>query len=1181
MCLAQFSHLILNHSAHALLGFFYYYCSSLPLQVLFYYALHHTAQSLSVAYKLNVSITLNSNLLVVAVSSNLGRLLGFNASNAQWELDSLDQTSIFEAAITCVIADAVAPSAIGLDSQFSAVFSTSPELSASIGTGRVASTSVTSGDVVVAAPTPGILLVSTSSDTTVGNNVAVGEEISVVANITLPESYSRLSVTLTTDPGQLLILESSILWIGANLDCVAQGVFNSSTPGQAALFDSVVYDFGPCLNSFDNVQNADDMIQIALKAVVLNVTSNVQGTGLAIVAIFNASQGSFDSLSSTQQQLSFQVAEPAMEVLITDPEPYYFPGEVVPLSFTIDHSLASTTAAHNVSVMVQLPRYLTFDRMYPTYSGTMIQSSNGTQTIHMFFEPVPTNAFIAVTIYAALSAKAPELSTVDVNVSLSYASVESGVAGTYFGRVRSVNSSFPTFRVAFLHFTQQLIASSIPETLLGNVTVGEQLTIQLNWTVRGTAELQTQLANAKAAVHAQTNYYLSEEAVTVTWIGANVDYSNMSVSPFSLGAADDLGIDFGVVSNNATDALSDADRIVVELMYRVRNIAQVTQGLTSAVQSNCSFSAFISESQSTPLVIVLPYAAFAAAFVTNTTLVKASSGTVLNFQFSVVTDNLVTNSEAFLVNVSFNINFMNFSSLRVVSTSVALAQAPSLFNNGSTDFAVFQLAALAPGSTWFCNVTLAVSDSVPVNYQFPELMALVYNSSPDLVHPGRPFKQSVVPGTVSTRDLTYSFALEQTQRVTGRFDAASGPFSNIPLSIGEVVDFRVNVTLPPGTASSVLVAFQFTAAVFRVVNVGVLAANGIIGNGAASQDANSASMSFATLVFPASSSESGVLEVQALLQVTNVNSNANGVGWQVKAAVTYATQSKAIALNPYSGVLVEPKLTQTLTSNVASGEAGDTVLLNHTISHAALSTADAFNVFTIYNFSYFDTQSVAYFLDGKPIAAAPMLTVLPLGSTLVVVYNTTLDISTPIGSQLSPNCVVHWASVDLPTDARTYQSASPIVSAFTVPLPVLSIAVARTPNAPLNDLQINQVATLTMTMQCPRGTATGLKVVGLLPAFAGNAAGVAFLSVNITLGSQLSAAPTVTFSRIAFSSSRRSLYLDSASHFDNKFVVDIPSLINAPAAHANVRSGQLNVTMEFLLRDDAAVVQGLACLLVR
>jgi hypothetical protein len=137
-----------------------------------------------------------------------------------------------------------------------------------------------------------------------------------------------------------------------------------------------------------------------------------------------------------------------------------------------------------------------------------------------------------------------------------------------------------------------------------------------------------------------------------------------------------------------------------------------------------------------------------------------------------------------------------------------------------------------------------------------------------------------------------------------------------------------------------------------------------------------------------------------------------------------------------------------------------------------------------------------------------------------------------------------------------------------------------TPKVKENDVQINEVATLQLSVALPEGTLSGFIVQGALPAFASDVPGVAILSADVSLGASLSTSAPVAISYDYFSLGtfpsglgRRSTNPEAA--FSNYVHLDFSTITNAPD-NVNDAGDVATVTITFVVRDEPdAIVQGL------
>ena len=763
-------------------------------------------------------------------------------------------------------------------------------------------------------------------------------------------------------------------------------------------------------------------------------------------------------------------------------------------------------------------------------------------------------------------------SELGANVTVQYDSYNQRPGDPYDGRIDEFTNEFAPFYVSYLDYSQAVASTSISQTLYNNVTVGEEIIIQLAATIRGTSELRMSFSSGK--LNLLSPYLLLVSNSTV--VGGNVEFLTTAPSLVS-DSGYDVVVDFGEASNNFTSpSFSAADKIVVTLTYRVLDVSRVYEGLAFLTNSTTTFSPVFTQTGNDSFVVVVPDAIITSVFVTNTTGHPVQSGDLVSYGFSVYANARPTNSPAFNMYMFVDLSYFVFLSLEQLTTSVALAQAPYL-QNGKV---VFNIDQLPPNATWIVNWTMAVGDTVPINSLFSQSMVLNYTSSPETgQYPGRLYSSAGLVNLTS-KDLSFNYSAAGVSLIINNYFTLP---SNKTLSVGELIDLRSVVALPRGTVTSLDIHVRFNSSVFLVYSTGIYNAHGV--NYALSGNNGVQSgvvvYGYSTMVFPNSSSDTGLFEVQTILQVADVQGNVNGTRWHTDSFVTYNTQS-ATKIDPgFTGIIVEPILSNAFTISNTTGDAGDLFTLTHTMVHTTASTADAFNVVSVIDLPYYLTiLTVDYLVNNVSIGLSGVSTPVVQfikGDELRIVYHLVLADNTPPNRYSVLSAYSVYGSSD-ETVSRSRSTTNETIN-FATLSPTLSTALVApsesVPTKQANAAGINQVLDMDFTLVLPEGEIDDLVVTASLPIFAGNLAGAVFLSANVTfMGASFNAtAPvSVTGTRVLNNTVNRRLVLDELSYI-NLIEMDFGTLLNAPDNIVNA-DDSITVRVAFLIRDVPSVIYG-------
>ncbi len=193
-------------------------------------------------------------------------------------------------------------------------------------------------------------------------DLAIGEEVTYALVATLPEGRTNLTITDVVPPSMQL-LDSRVVFIGSNIisPSVQEGDRGTITGNQVSV------DFGPVINTPDNMDTIDDRIVILVEAQVLNVPANTAGDVLTNTGTLDYQTGTVTDTADVE------VVEPDLEV-IKEVVGDTMVDAGVPITYqaTIRHTDQSTAIAFNVELVDMLPPEL---QLVPG-SATIVSAPN-------------------------------------------------------------------------------------------------------------------------------------------------------------------------------------------------------------------------------------------------------------------------------------------------------------------------------------------------------------------------------------------------------------------------------------------------------------------------------------------------------------------------------------------------------------------------------------------------------------------------------------------------------------------------------------------------------------------------------------------------------------------------------------------------------------------------------------
>lgn len=397
------------------------------------------------------------------------------------------------------------------------------------------------------------------------------------------------------------------------------------------------------------------------------------------------------------------------------------------------------------------------------------------------------------------------------------------------------------------------------------------------------------------------------------------------------------------------------------------------------------------------------------------------------------------------------------------------------------------------------------------------------------------------------------------------------------VTVGEVLTFRVSLTLPLGTTSRPIIylaastGLSFTnTAIITPANIEYGRYTSKLSNSDQEDTFNDlATINFDSLV-NTPPSVSNVIAIEVTAVVIPLYTNVNGTELTVTADFVHSNVSSATITQSAGAVTVivrQAALSWTVKNNATSGNAGDIVQYRVEITHATNSTAPAYNLdlhatlapyFNLINSSVVSTDPAARFGQASsPSGTGIMnLPVLGLGKTVNTTFSVIIDSSAKVSTSLSrligldyasspsagvnsyPKIYTHilnsphhfFFSFTLHISLASVMSMS-ILAAVKSDLAVISSSNDETKGA---SVSIGEYVDFGVTVTLPRGTTDSLAILFKLPTSQG------LLSiVNVSVPNQPAniEIPSMSVDLTGFN--------DTAS-------LNIPSIINNPGFTSNI-----------------------------
>ena len=181
--------------------------------------------------------------------------------------------------------------------------------------GRYLSTSSVSPPLIISIPVLSFVNTISSINTTLGNNLAINEITTLQVNLTVPEVTSAMSSVVALPIYYMMVAFEADTIIGSQIECLQEDIQIIDTNGDS-IPDTVTFDFGICVNAWDNIQNDGDIIIITVIASPMDVSQNVNGIKPVSNASMTYGNNAVTAPSATvMENVTFTIVEPN---LVTD-----------------------------------------------------------------------------------------------------------------------------------------------------------------------------------------------------------------------------------------------------------------------------------------------------------------------------------------------------------------------------------------------------------------------------------------------------------------------------------------------------------------------------------------------------------------------------------------------------------------------------------------------------------------------------------------------------------------------------------------------------------------------------------------------------------------------------------------------------------------------------------------------
>ena len=1072
-------------------------------------------------------------------------------------------------------------------------------------------------DVTIVSPEVEKTIVNSSEADTINPDVAIGELVRYRVEVTIPEGVTDgISLTDTLDAGLAFMDLSDPTLASVTFP---PSVSSTRTPAQI-LTDAntsvgncnggacdVVFNLGDLVNN-DSNNATDEIIVIEYTVIVLDIASNTRGTNRN------------NSITATYPS-GADVTDSAPDVVIVDPELEITKvanpasgdaGDEISYSITIAHIAASNAIAYDIQLEDVLPAGVTFDR-FGTISGVAPTSgpAQTTGTITAFWDALAVGQSATIEVIVTID-NDTELNQIIDNVAqiTNYNSLDDEDAtgedrSPYVNddsdgeRDRSDDDNAEILITGTGNITKIVDDTSHTGTDDGgdgeaDLTIGEEVTYLLTVTLREGQSDNVVVQDALPAAGVSFVYVDSE----IVSIGAGITVgSGTAGTPGTYSAASDtVTWNLGTVINPQ----GGGDTITFEIVVRVEDIADNT-GIVTGQDTNLINTGTLTyddvngvlQSSNDPATVDLVEPELSLSKDRVTTPDPFDAGDTIQYRITLThTANSTANAYDIEVTDTLPLTGMTFSQIDGGSCSVSSTDTTTA---GQIVFSIDELL-LSDAS---CDIlyTLVIGNDAEVASTYTNTAVADYSTLP-----GTPDDDRNKTSNSDTADFqTPSPVIAKV--VSGTSDAGNDDYA-----IGEVVTYRITVTLPEGTIDGVVVSDTppSGAAILTPISMTVLGAGdgtdtAITGLVVGTDDTLAPlSINFGTLVNPPGGTNEIVLEV--LARVTDDAANVGLVTNQDTGVTNTATldylDGNDVAQNDSDTAaidIIEPELTVTKDNNPAGvpvADAGDTLSFIITVEHTGESLANAYDI-ELSDTLPLNGMTFAGVTGGTCVVAgtnfaAPVITftipTLALADTsCTIIYEVIVGNDAQPGSTYT-NVVTGDYSTQpgTPDDDRTKALPSDDAD-FQTPGPqfnknIISTSLADTGNGADADpdLTIGEIVTYELVATLTEGTINNVVITDTLPAtFEVLSARVESIGANIS-GSALSAGDSggVAGSTVTFTFGNLVNTPDATTGETDRIRVRIVARLSDDAANADGQTKTNDAEVSYTDNTGAVVSQG-------
>ncbi len=737
------------------------------------------------------------------------------------------------------------------------------------------------------------------------------------------------------------------------------------------------FKLGDIVNPDDDADS--EWIVLEFNALVLNEAGVTAGQTLQDT--FDVDSGS-DTLDQSAP-VTVTVREPAVTDFVKTVSPSSGDaGDMV--TYTVSWSNGGAATAWDAHLVDTLPAGLSLDvsSIAVSTSGgvTGITSNSAGNTVDLTIAEIPAGGTVSVTYTATIETSVAPGDTLSNTADLTWTSLPGsngttgngtgsdtpGAPGTTTGErdgsgsgendyhatgTATVTIASPQIAKVAATTSEGSTGSSEHDPTLPDLTIGETATFEITITL---PEGTTPEVIITDSLPANATGVMEVVSTALEHMGANLSPANappvVTVSDANLadGIDDTVVFDFGQVVNTPDGVTDDADRIVVSVTARLKDVANNADGNALSNSALLQYGTGLQASDTAEVEVVEP------ALSISKTASPSTGDAGDTITFTVTVDHVpASTADAFdLVVTDVIPSDMTWAG----NVQAVAGPAPAVDDSGDPTI-TFSWQDLPLGSgpyTFTFDVTLDAT--VQPEQVITNTASLTYDTLPA---DGDPEERDHATSDSASVTITAAGVVKS---VTATSVAGTGNGSDTEpdLTIGEQVTYEVTVAVPEGTMTGALLVDDLPTApgLLEVVSSRITAMDGDMtsstGLGVSSagtpSDENGdgrndrVTFDFGTLVNAVGGTNTITFEIVAV--VPDIPLNQGGLDGLVNTATASSTGSSG-ASGTAAVDLVAPELSVTkVVQDPASpfGDAGDVITYRVTVAHTAASSADAYDV---------------------------------------------------------------------------------------------------------------------------------------------------------------------------------------------------------------------------------------------